>query len=120
MPQAHFTSVLTCVRLLLPEKGLARAVNFVFNLLYLEQLVRRCIFLYLHSGINPNVSFLQSIAYIALVVDCDEAATFCMFQADYIATVNLKISYCGIFYLSIVDNHPFFKILADIGFVPLE
>jgi hypothetical protein len=120
MSQAHFTGVLACVSLLLPVKGLARAVNFFFNFFDFEQLVGSCIFLYLHSRVNSHVSLLQSITEIALVVNSDETATFCMFQADYITTVNLEVGYCGIFYLSIVNYHPFFKILADISFVPFE
>jgi len=101
MSQAHFASVLAGVSLLLPVKWLARAVYLIFNLFNFKQLVRSCIFLYLHSRINSNVGLLQSITDIGLVINRYKAATLCVFETNHIAAVNLEIRNCRCFYLSI-------------------
>lgn len=70
--------------------------------------------------INTDISFLQAIPLLTLVINCYISTTFCMFQQDNISTMQLKFSSVWFVSLSVADNLPFLEILVDICFKPLK
>ena len=70
--------------------------------------------------IHPDISLLQPIPLLALVINCNVAPALCMLQVDDVAAMEFKLRLNYIVRLSKWNNLPFLKVLTNIGLIPIE
>lgn len=70
--------------------------------------------------VNADISFLETVTLLTLVVHSDITTGLSMLQKDNVASVKFKLSRDWVVSLSVRDNLPFLEILTDVGFPLLE
>ncbi len=120
MPKPYLANVWTCLLVFLPQKWWPRWILPFAVLFKFKKLIRCSLFIWIGSTINTHVSFLKSVSFWTCIVNCNIAPTFGMFKSYDITTMDFKLLSNKLVGLSVVKDHPLFKILTDIGFKPVK